>query len=160
MDQPVVVLLVLRCLSSVLPPNNIYCSIYSERFPRTKYPPASLCSCIVYSAAGGVSRWLSFGLVSVLKAVCHLPPVSSPFPCPRCYLPCTAPEFVQQCGELVSLLLTWQHQSSQLQVFSPFVSLSGLKICCANKREMVVQGEEQADWGKPAAFDTSLACVN
>lgn len=41
---------------SVLPPDNIYCSVYSERFPSNKHPHVPGCSRVVCAAAG--SEWL------------------------------------------------------------------------------------------------------
>lgn len=94
---------------SVLPPDNIYCSVYSERFPSNKHPHVPGCSRVVCAAAG--SEWLlpaglSWGLTHAASC---------------------APGFVQQPGELLSPLLTRQHQCSQLQVFSLFVYLPGLQ---------------------------------
>lgn len=113
----------------VLPPNSVYCSIYSERFPREKNIPCPSMQLHHLLSCDSVSWWLFFQLVSVLRAVCLSPPTCfTPFPCLHCHLLYVVPEFVQQRGELVILLLTQQHASSHLQVFSLFASLPDYQI--------------------------------
>lgn len=128
---------------SGLSPNNIYDSIYSRRFPRKNYSPASVQLCSLFCWQGRVDSclldWSQFWGQSVpshLSFISFFAHVAIFLILPQTF-----------CSNVGSLLLTYQCWSSQLQMFSQFVSL-WLQSFAVPTGGRVIQWEVQADWDK------------